>query len=305
MLISGVLAVVLLIVGYGVYYLYYIPINYVGIDINPSIQLTANRLNRVVEAISLNEEGDILLSDLNLVNMTVEEASETIVASATELGYIDEISGDNAVVISVSSEDEEKVEEIEEGLSNRVERFLTNKKIPALVLLEKDNAERKVLADEYGISYGKMVLIQKAVVLNPELIEAELVDMPIQDIAKNIKDARIEIKEARKTERKQELVQRKEEIRNTYRKEYNKAIQSIINKDDRINNNITEEQKEQIKKEIIEARKEAAKDAIEKVKEELKSDWSKVDNNTGNANVPAPIKERIETIKDRWNNRAR
>ena len=292
-------ALIAIIIGYSVYFMYFIPTGYVGIEINPSIQLSLNRMNRVIEVMPLNEDADILLSDLTLTNMTVEEALEAIIDSSTELGYIDELEVDNAIAISVAS-DTETADEVEERIKNRLEKFLTNKNIPALVLLEKNNEERKALAESYGISNGKMLLIQKAIALNPNLVEAELVNEPVRSIAKLFKEARTEIKEARKEERKQQLAELKEQRKNSYRAKYDNAIQDRLEKDERIKQNATEVEREQIKKAIIKEIKESKKEQVEKIKERIEGNWSNVD--TGNNDIPEDVKNRIKNIRDKWSN---
>jgi len=297
-------AVLLLLSGsYIINYFFFVPVNFVGIDINPSIQLATNRLNRVVDVVPLNEEADILLSDIDLDNMLIEQATEEIISGGVEMGYIDELAVDNAIVISVANGGDEEPAVIESKISDRVERFLTKRNIPAVVLLENDNAERKALAEQYGVSYGKMLLIQKAVALNPDLNEAELVDFSTKEIARTIKDARVEIRDTRRLERRQELIREKEEIKNSFKEEYNRTIQDMVQKDDRLNQDLTVEEKEQIRQEIINEKKEAIKDIVDEARDEVKRDWS--ENNNGSTDIdnnemPKPMRDRIENIRGRW-----
>ncbi len=63
--------------------------SYIAVDINPSIILTTNPWEKVVEVEALNEDAETLLVDLVLIGLQADEAIELIIAEATEMGYID------------------------------------------------------------------------------------------------------------------------------------------------------------------------------------------------------------------------
>ena len=62
---------------------------YVSMRINPEIEVIANEEGEVISANAVNEDGEVVLSDLNLTGMTVDEAGEAFADKSTELGYID------------------------------------------------------------------------------------------------------------------------------------------------------------------------------------------------------------------------
>ena len=62
---------------------------YLAIDINPSIELLV-RENKVVGVKAGNDDASVLLSGEDFTGMTVEEASEKIVALAEKMGYLNE-----------------------------------------------------------------------------------------------------------------------------------------------------------------------------------------------------------------------
>lgn len=66
-------------------------VSYVSMDINPSVELTLDKNNKVVSVYGANEDGQVLLyGEASLVGMDVEAAVDKITALAIELGYIDE-----------------------------------------------------------------------------------------------------------------------------------------------------------------------------------------------------------------------
>lgn len=66
-------------------------VSYVSMDINPSVELTLDKNNKVVSVYGANEDGQVLLyGEASLVGMDVEAAVDKITALAIDLGYIDE-----------------------------------------------------------------------------------------------------------------------------------------------------------------------------------------------------------------------
>ena len=80
-----------------------VPTAFVDIDINPSIQLQLNRVDEVVGAEGINEDGVRLLLDVPLNGLPYEQALQMLLASDQIASYLD---GDAFVSISVSSSDE-------------------------------------------------------------------------------------------------------------------------------------------------------------------------------------------------------
>ena len=69
---------------------------FVSLDINPSIELTLDKNDKVVSVRGANEDGQVLLyGEADLKGLSVEAAVEKITEWAVELGYLDE---DNKVV---------------------------------------------------------------------------------------------------------------------------------------------------------------------------------------------------------------
>lgn len=66
-------------------------VTYIGLDINPAIELTVDEENKIVSVYGSNDDGKVLLyGEVDLVGMDVEAAIAKILSLAVELGYIDE-----------------------------------------------------------------------------------------------------------------------------------------------------------------------------------------------------------------------
>ena len=53
-------------VGFGGYFLYFIPVSSISVDVNPSIELGINRFDKVVTVDTFNNDGYHIMSSLNV-----------------------------------------------------------------------------------------------------------------------------------------------------------------------------------------------------------------------------------------------
>ena len=137
--------VILLAAGY-IYYQR--PVSYVSLDINPSVELQLNFMDRVVGSSAENADGEALLAGLRVQNLSVDSAISSLVQNAYDKGYVNE---DGSTVISVTAitDDEEKASELQVKTQNGV-----------AIAME---------AKEAGVSPGKYKLMKSLEVLDPEI----------------------------------------------------------------------------------------------------------------------------------------
>jgi len=78
-------------------------VSFVSLDINPSIELTLDKNNKVVSVYGANEDGQVLLyGETSIVGTDIESAVNKITSLAIELGYISE---DNVVIQTSATAD--------------------------------------------------------------------------------------------------------------------------------------------------------------------------------------------------------
>lgn len=78
-----------LLIGGGAY-AYSIPVSSTIISINPSLKLQANFVNRIIKVIPLNNDGIMLMKNLNIKNKTINDGLTTIVSEAEKEHFINE-----------------------------------------------------------------------------------------------------------------------------------------------------------------------------------------------------------------------
>jgi hypothetical protein len=164
-----------------------VPVAYISIDINPSIELGVDSIDNVITAEAYNEDGQKVLSACNVIGLNIKEAVKILVAEASRQGFI---AADGSSVISITTETLDK---------SKAEILKSLSEIGALEALDdcadcasvyKDNIEFSIRdeAKQAGISTGKLVLINKLRVLDPAITVEQYKDAKISDIINKIKE---------------------------------------------------------------------------------------------------------------------
>lgn len=208
------LVIVLLVIFGGLLYFKWNEkaVTYITVSINPEVEIGLNADNEVVEVININDDADILTSDLDIIGLELEDALEMIMDENIETGYIDEYSEENGVIVTVVNEDEDDRLDLEERVMTKIQSHLDENKISAVLAAVKLSDELKAETTTYEISNGKMLLVEKAVTVNPELEKTTLVNLSVKEIQEFIKEEVVARKEQLKLTN-EELKAKKEELK--------------------------------------------------------------------------------------------
>ena len=93
---------VMLFLGLFSYRLYITPSGYIGMDVNPSVELGINQFERVIRTRAFNAEGDQLLSSLSLQNKNLREATVMIL---DEIEHSGQLCKDSLLSVTVQADD--------------------------------------------------------------------------------------------------------------------------------------------------------------------------------------------------------
>lgn len=130
----------------------------VGIDINPSFELSVNEDDKVVEIEALNDDAKtIIVSDL--IGQDVEDVVEVIIQRAEEANFLDlvDLEEDFVVVSTVSlTDDEDAQDDMEEQLEKKIRdsEYLQSLNIVQVKATQREKFE----ADEKNIPVGLYVI---------------------------------------------------------------------------------------------------------------------------------------------------
>ncbi|MGE4483907.1 MAG: hypothetical protein AB7C97_02210 [Oscillospiraceae bacterium] len=177
--ISSVAAcVVLAAAGYAYYNT---PVNYVSLDINPSVELGVNAFGSVICADGYNADGNSILKGHKLKNQSLEEAISILVQEAAEQGFITE-DGSTVIAVTAQSDDEETAAELQETSRAGVDLALDICSTDAVVYTDCSCLRFRTEARELGISPGKYKLISVLQELDPSITIETYKDAKVTDI---------------------------------------------------------------------------------------------------------------------------
>lgn len=240
--------------------------SYITIDINPSVQLVLNGKEEVVEVVALNEDADIILSGLDLVGLSVEDATEDIINSATETGYIDEYGDDNEIVVTAYCDDEELRLKIQDKVESSTADTLDKKNIYYVLSTVTMTDDLKASADEYDISNGKMLLVERAYTLDSSLDKDKLADMSIKEIQDTIHDsvnARYEEQNMTQEQYQKQAKEQKEEKKQNTEAKVNQIINEVKTENQSQIENAGEDQQLKVVEQLLIEKKEQIKSNAE------------------------------------------
>ena len=161
-------------------------LKYVSLRINPEIEMLADEDGEIVAANAINEDGEVVLSTVELEGMSVEEAGVAFTEAAAELGYFDPSGEHDTVYISAEGATEAEGEALEEKLNKSIADYFKGNGINGKVSKETlDKYADK--ASEWGLSVGHTRLVMRALDANPELTDEEVLAMSVKDWLRLIK----------------------------------------------------------------------------------------------------------------------
>ena len=155
----------------------------VSLDVNPAIEISIDKNERVLSANPINDEATEILGEMDLKGSDIDVACNAIVGSMLTHGYLTDLQ--NSMLVSVSADDEKLGTEIERRLSKELSAYLENTEIAAAILGQYVNNDEalKTYANEHGISIGKAWLIQNLLKTgSTKMKESDLFGLTTQEL---------------------------------------------------------------------------------------------------------------------------
>jgi len=132
----------------------------VSLDVNPSIELQINRKERVLDVIPLNEDGKVIVGNMDFSGSSLDVAVHALIGSMLRNGYLNELA--NSILISVDNNDPVRGAALQERLTAEVNKLLQTDAFSGAVLSQTITGDESLrrLAETHGITIGKAQLIQ-------------------------------------------------------------------------------------------------------------------------------------------------
>lgn len=165
------------------YYMYFTPTSVISIDINPSLELTVNRFDKIIDITGYNDDGKVLKNSLHILYQNYQQAIEEILTSEK---IAESISKNELLSIAVV--------EINKNQSEHILQFVTECTAEIKAHCYGIAYSEVSPAHSLGLSYGKYqvyVELQKyGYTIQPEEI-ADMKMRELQDILYSVQDSSV------------------------------------------------------------------------------------------------------------------
>ncbi|MGF7057616.1 anti-sigma factor domain-containing protein [Brassicibacter mesophilus] len=183
--------------GYGVYG-YYMPFGYVDVDINPSVELSYNLYDRVIDIKGLNEDGTHIIEKIDSYkNKPVKDIITKVIDRAIEEKYI-KSDEQNAILVTIT-EAGSKIDDKE--IFQSVDNHMKEEKLETEVVLVKSDKNEYEAAKKNNISPGKQMLINKALKSSDKTNQEDMQNKSVKEIMNIIKESKKEDKKEYKEDK--------------------------------------------------------------------------------------------------------
>ena len=157
--------------------------SYLLVEINPKIEFTLDDEEKVVSVDLLNEDAEIAALHIDFIGMTADEALDAFLDAALEAGFLDVDSEDNAIFITLYSDDEDYEDEVRDRVRNHVEAFLVRERIKGGVFDGQFSHEDiQAIADEYDVRFNQARAAYAVSEAFEDITLEEAIEMPFTDL---------------------------------------------------------------------------------------------------------------------------
>jgi hypothetical protein len=188
---------------------------YLTIDINPRIDLTVNGQDKVIDAGALNEDGEVLLLDLDLIGKKYDEAIEMILDQAINLGFIDIEAPETLVSVSSIAENSEFGETIRNKVMNKVNASFEERAMMGKAVQKTASESTVAEAGQFGVTPEKLNLAKRFCEWDDSMDLEDAVRMSTQQLLEQMQTRKKEKKEINQA-LKEEFFAARESIRDEY-----------------------------------------------------------------------------------------
>lgn len=163
-------AVIILTLAIGIYEMWFVPVTIVSIDVNPSMEIQVNRLDRILSANAYNDDGTKILNSLSIDGKKYEDAINTVLQDSEFIQYL---SSDSLLTFTVASKDEDEV-------ISQINGCLNSTGQKGVCVTSSSEAANE--AHHLGLSLGKYQAYLEISEYYPSITAEECKDMTMKEL---------------------------------------------------------------------------------------------------------------------------
>lgn len=167
-------SLLLALVGTGGYlFAFLTPTAYMGIDVNPSIELAINRFDRVVETTAYSDDGQAVLNQAQVKGLSYIEALDAIETAMTDQGFLED---DAVIEVSIVCDSDDRYDTIESVCLSYFENS------GSAAHCSRASSGEHHEATSYGIGMGKYRAYQALVAAGVDIELSEASSMTMREL---------------------------------------------------------------------------------------------------------------------------
>ncbi len=165
----------------------------IDIDVNPSIEISANKNDVVVKVKAVNEDAKAILDGMKLEGTNLDVAINALIGSMARKGLLD---GGN-ILVTVYNDDAQKAKELRSEVVSDINASLKSNNAEAGVINQTVSSDKsaEAFASEHKISLGKATFVLNLAAKDSSLVPSELAKMSLRDIASLVNEKKIDIRD--------------------------------------------------------------------------------------------------------------
>lgn len=265
---ATIAAILTLFVGAEFYYKKNKIVTTISFDVNPSIEMTANKYDEVIDVYALNDDGTEILKDLDFSKTNVKQAVDEVVNSLVDNGFINEEK--SSILMNVESSNEQKENQLSDNIASNIEQNLSEKNIEPTIFSQhgKSDSSTASLAKQNNISVNKMAFIKKIIKKNSEIKIEDLTSLNIEEIKDLMKEKKVNLNEVieQKNQNKEE-----NKVNQQNQGENSKNNNQIKEKNSNNANEKAQQNQNKVKERVSSNQSEKAKENNNRIKEKPSS----------------------------------
>lgn len=180
---------ILLGLGGGGFRLYFTQTALVSVDVNPSIEMSLNRFDRVISAKALNREGEDVLAETAWKNRPYGRALESILNEEGKKGYFNQ---NTNVVVTVYSANGKKRSALLDGAQKTADEALAAHHVGTKAEVHAVDEGAVEEAHGCGVTAGKYIYLRQLQELSPDIDVEDYADNSIGQIKEQIEECQNE-----------------------------------------------------------------------------------------------------------------
>jgi hypothetical protein len=144
--------------------LYFTPVAYVDVDVNPSIGLLLNRFDRVIETHAYNDDGTTILADVNIRFKSYGDATRVLLEAITSKDYLME---DGLITVTVQTGGNIEENNMLERLNQVVSASLSEHPTTVQIEIFPVTSDVRINAHEHHVTPAKFLAISELQAIDP------------------------------------------------------------------------------------------------------------------------------------------